>query len=171
MEASFASPYRAMWEKSAMSDAAGADDCAKSILLVEDDSNHAELIRRALENHPEVGRLDHHADGESAMAYLAGCGPEPERPFPSLILLDLRLPRLDGLEVLRRVKGDPRWRSIPVVILTTSAAAGDMKRAYDLNANSYLVKPFDFEHFRRLLGDMAQYWLQWNFAPAPDGET
>jgi len=138
------------------------------ILLVEDEPAHAEIVRRNFEGFRIANRLVHVSDGEEALDYLynrneyANTG---QFPRPSLILLDLRLPKLDGLEVLEIVKGDPELSSIPVIILTTSAAESDMVRAYKCHANSYLVKPVDFAKFQTLMEALGYYWLAWNEKP------
>ena len=139
-----------------------------TILLVEDEPAHAEIVRRNLERAREINRLIHVADGQAALDYLKRCGAysnPSEAPRPHLILLDLRLPRVDGLEVLKVVKNDPELKSITVVILTTSAAETDIARAYETNANSYLVKPVDFEKFVTLMDTFGWYWLMLNKYP------
>ncbi|MBL8250609.1 MAG: response regulator [Candidatus Competibacter sp.] len=138
------------------------------VLLVEDEPAHAEIVRRHFaERHP-ASRLFHVGDGQAALDYVyrqEGYR-QPERsPRPDLMLLDLRLPRVDGLEVLKTVKADPRLRSIPVVVLSTSAAAADLANAYRHHANSYLVKPVDFAQFTALLDALGNYWLNFNTAP------
>ena len=141
------------------------------ILLVEDDLAHAEIVRRNLEDCHVANRLFHVPDGEKALDYL-NCrnefsGPEAA-PRPGVILLDLRLPRVDGMEVLKRLKNDPRFSSIPVVILTTSQAEQDLAKAYELRANSYLIKPVDFTQFTQLMEAFGFYWLVWNRYPTPN---
>jgi CheY-like chemotaxis protein len=136
-----------------------------TILLVEDNADHAELVRRTLQTARLPNRLIHVEDGEAALSYLHGHDPYADRrrfPRPHLVLLDLRLPRIDGLEVLKEVKRDPLLHTIPVVILTTSDAERDMAQAYENHANSYLTKPVDFEKFSVLLKDLGYYWLAWN---------
>jgi CheY-like chemotaxis protein len=134
------------------------------ILLIEDNADHAELVRRTLQAHGIPHKLAHLHDGQEALDYLFR---EPPAVFalPDLVLLDLRLPRVDGLEVLRRVK-ESELSKIPVVILTTSAAERDVARAYEHHANSYLVKPVDFQKFSELMRDLGLYWLGWNVAAA-----
>jgi CheY-like chemotaxis protein len=117
------------------------------VLLVEDDPGDALMIREAFEHHEITHALHHVPDGVEAMAFLRGDGGHAGSPRPDLILLDLNLPRMDGREVLREVKGDPALRSIPVVVLTTSDADEDILRSYDLHANAYVTKPVDFERF------------------------
>lgn len=138
------------------------------ILLAEDDPAHAEIVRRNMEKSRIVNRLEHVVDGQEALDYLYRRNgfDDPQRsPTPGLILLDLRMPRVDGLEVLKTVKGDPDLARIPVVVLTTSAAETDIARAYDCHANSYLVKPLDFGKFSELLEAFGYYWLMWNQNP------
>jgi CheY-like chemotaxis protein len=135
-------------------------EAASRVLLVEDDPDHAELVRRALGT---PVRTDVVGDGEAALAFLRRSGNGTEKPH--LILLDLRLPRMDGLQLLRELKTDPALRAIPCVVLTTSAAERDMARAYELHANSYLVKPGDHDGFRQLMSDIDRYWLRSNRRP------
>jgi len=141
---------------------------APVILLVEDDPDHTELVRRAIE---ELGRdvqLVALADGEIALDYLFRRGEwaDPERsPKPDLVFLDLRLPRLDGFSVLREIKSAPALRHVPVVILTSSSSDRDVEHAYAEHANSYLVKPHDYERLVTLLGRARDYWLVRNRGP------
>ena len=139
-----------------------------TILLVEDDEGHAEITRRNLKAARVANRLLHVGDGQAALDYLQGQGQYADRavyPRPDLVLLDLRLPKVDGLEVLRQVKEDPDLAPIPVVVLTTSAAETDVARAYAHHANSYLVKPVDFGSFTQLMEAFGYYWLAWNQYP------
>lgn len=138
------------------------------ILLAEDDPAHAEIVRRTMELSRIANRLEHVIDGQEALDYLYNRGKfsDPvQAPRPGLILLDLRMPRVDGLEVLQTIKSDPTLARIPVVVLTTSAAETDLSRAYDHHANSYLVKPADFSMFSELLKTLGCYWLIWNQNP------
>ncbi|NWF65038.1 MAG: response regulator [Chloroflexi bacterium] len=135
------------------------------VMLVEDNADHAELVIRTMESHPIPVRIQHFTDGESALDYLLQRNnfSDPETsPRPHIILLDLRLPRVDGLEVLRLIKQEEDLRKIPVVILTTSEAERDVIHAYDNYVNSYLVKPVGFEDFSNLMKDLGVYWLGWN---------
>jgi len=138
------------------------------ILLVEDDPAHAEIVRRNLEDFRVANRIVHVGDGQQALDYLFGHGQFQDRgefPLPGMVLLDLRLPKVDGLEVLRTVKSDPALSRIPIVILTTSAAESDIAKAYQWRANSYLVKPVDLAGFTSLMEAFGYYWLAWNQYP------
>ena len=138
------------------------------ILLVEDDPAHAEIVRRNLEDFRVANRLVHVSDGQEALDYLfhQGVYSDPEKsPRPGMVLLDLRLPKVDGLEVLKIAKSDPDLSHVPIVILTTSAAESDMARAYACQANSYLVKPVDLTQFTTLMEAFGFYWLAWNQFP------
>jgi len=138
------------------------------ILLVEDDLAHAEIIRRNFAGFRLANRLIHVADGQAALDYLYRQGEFTDpasSPRPGLVLLDLRLPKVDGLEVLAKVKADPDLGRIPIVVLTTSAAESDMIKAYGSHANSYLVKPVDFPQFVALMESLGYYWLAWNEYP------
>lgn len=138
------------------------------VMLIEDNIDHAELVIRTLEEHRIANRVRHFADGQTALDYLFRreefSDPETSRR-PHLILLDLRLPRIDGVEVLQAIKNDDELKSIPVVILTASEAEKDVIRAYMHHANSYLVKPVGFEEFKKLMDDLGFYWLGWNTHP------
>jgi CheY-like chemotaxis protein len=140
------------------------------LLLVEDNPAHAELVIRSFENQRVANKIKHVKDGEEALDYLFRRGQfkNPEKsPRPNVILLDLRLPKIDGLEVLREIKKTEGLKRIPVVVLTTSQAEIDASKAYDYHANSYLVKPLDFELFTKLMEELEFYWLGWNYNPWP----
>lgn len=140
----------------------------KRILLVEDNPDHAELIQRLFENHNIDNCIYHVTDGEEAIQFLCRQGDyrdEKASPRPHLILLDLRLPKVDGLEVLKKIKLLDKLSGIPVVILTSSDAVKDIQRAYDLNANSYLLKPVDYDQFNRMIDELGVYWLDLNVQP------
>jgi CheY-like chemotaxis protein len=138
------------------------------ILLVEDDPAHAEIVLRNMEDFQVANRIVHVSDGQEALDYLHQEGRYADAeafPQPGLMLLDLRLPKVDGLEVLKTVKEDPALARIPVVILTTSDAESDLARAYECQANSYLVKPVDMMSFTSLLKAFGFYWLACNKFP------
>ncbi len=138
------------------------------VMLVEDNVDHAELVIRTLEEHRIANHVRHFLDGQSALEYLFHRGEFSDTatsPQPHIILLDLRLPRVDGIDVLRAIKEDDKLKSIPVIILTTSEAEKDVTRAYYNHANSYLVKPVGFEEFKKLMDDLGSYWLGWNAHP------
>ena len=140
------------------------------VMLVEDNIDHAELVIRTMEDHRIANRIIHFSDGQSALDYLLrredNATPE-SHPQPHVILLDLRLPRVDGLEVLTEIKKHDETKSIPVIVLTTSEAEKDVARAYDNHVNSYLVKPVGFEEFSKMMNDLGFYWLGWNTNPRP----
>lgn len=138
------------------------------VLLVEDNAAHAELVMRSLADHRVANQVIHLTDGDMAVDYLLQRGPyeDPEQhPRPCVVLLDLRLPKVDGLEVLKTIKTTADLQSLPVVILTTSEAEKDVAQAYEYHANSYLVKPVDFQKFQELMQDLGFYWLSWNRSP------
>ncbi len=141
-----------------------------TILHVEDNPDHADLVARSLRRH-RVARTVHLAeDGEQALDYLFRRGDyrDPKTsPRPDVVLLDLRLPKVDGLEVLRALKNSSDLLSIPVVVLTSSEAEKDITEAYDHHANSYLVKPVGFEEFNKMMEQIGSYWLDWNRYAAP----
>lgn len=135
------------------------------VMLVEDNADHAELVIRTLEDHRIANRIIHFSDGQAALDYLLRKGSYKDTalsPRPHVILLDLRLPRVDGLEVLSVIKQQDETKSIPVIVLTTSEAERDVARAYDNYVNSYLVKPVGFEEFSKMMNDLGLYWLGWN---------
>lgn len=133
------------------------------ILLVEDDPADVELTMRALSRHNLANRVLPARDGAEALEYLFS-----GQPLPKLVLLDLKLPKLNGLEVLRHLKADARTHRIPVVMLTSSREAPDIAEAYELGANSYIVKPVEFESFVKAVADLGLYWLLLNEPPVVD---
>lgn len=143
------------------------DSDRPDILYAEDNLDHAELVLRCLERDGVRGRVVHVEDGEQALAVLAGVG-SSAAIRPKLVLLDLRLPLVDGLEVLRQIKSSPELRDIPVVIFTTSSRTRDIQDAYANFANSYLVKPDDHTELTALLSDVSTYWLEHNHSAVPD---
>lgn len=135
------------------------------ILLVEDNAAHAEIIRRSFEDQDVPSRIYHVTDGEAALDYLfrrKDYADEAASPRPHVVLLDLRLPKVDGLDVLKVIKSTNLLRTIPVIVLTSSEAEGDVAGAYDNHANSYLVKPANYENFVELMGQIGLYWSRWN---------
>ncbi|MBI5441318.1 MAG: response regulator [Deltaproteobacteria bacterium] len=132
---------------------------AVEILLVEDNPGDARLAAGALRDGGLRIRLHHVVDGVEALAFLRREDPWVDAPRPALILLDLNLPRKNGLEVLAEVKADPVLRRIPVVVLTTSAAEEEVGRAYDLHANCYITKPLEIESFLRVMRTVEAFWL------------
>ncbi|MDX9978659.1 MAG: response regulator [Lentisphaeria bacterium] len=141
---------------------------AKDILLVEDNPNDIELTRRALARHQIANELVVAHDGVEALEYLFGKEGEPLRRLPAVVLLDLKLPRVDGLEVLREIRASDRTRFLPVVILTTSNEERDIVDGYALGANSYICKPVDFEQFSEAIRQLGMYWLVLNQPPVRD---
>jgi len=137
-----------------------------SILLVEDDPAHAEIVLRNLTNlRDRVRCIAHLSDGQQALDYLQREGKHSDptgSPLPDLVLLDLRLPRVDGVEVLRRIKASETVGHIPVVVLSTSEAEGDIAAAYQTGACSYLVKPAEFEAYVELIRGLGHYWSDLN---------
>ena len=142
------------------------------VLLVEDNPDHAELVIRNLAEYPVPNQVIHLTHGQAALDYLLrreDYANAALSPRPHIILLDLRLPRVDGLQVLQVIKTSESLRQIPVIILTTSDTEQDSSRAYNNYANSYLVKPLGYEQFRKLIQDLGLYWLSQN--KPPDLET
>jgi two-component system response regulator len=137
-------------------------DQRADILLVEDNPNDVKLTLHAFKTANLANSVHVARDGVEALEFLFGPEAEsgqrlPERP--KLILLDLKLPRLDGHEVLKRIKGDPRTSGIPVVVLTSSSEERDVMRTYEVGVNSYIIKPVDFEQFTESVRDIGKYWL------------
>jgi len=138
------------------------------VMLVEDNPDHAELVVRSFDNHPIASQIVVLSDGEAALDYLLRRGKyaDPSQsPRPHMILLDLRLPRIDGLEVLKAIKESTALRPIPVIVLTTSDADNDVLQAYLHYANSYVVKPVGYDQLVKLMRDLGSFWLGWNIAP------
>jgi CheY-like chemotaxis protein len=139
-----------------------------TILLVEDNPAHAEIVIRSFQDHHIANQIIHVLDGEAALDYLLHRGQftgVENSPRPCVILLDLRLPKISGLQLLHEIKTHETLSSIPVVILTTSEAERDLALAYANHVNSYLVKPVDFTRFSQLIDDLGIYWLDWNRRP------
>lgn len=138
------------------------------ILLVEDNSNDAELTMRALKKRNLANRVFHAKDGAEALEFLFANGSYSERRVenvPKVIMLDLKLPKVDGIEVLRQLKGDERTKTIPVVVMTSSREDNDLTECYALGVNSYIVKPVEFEEFVKAVSEMGFYWLLLNQTP------
>ncbi len=141
---------------------------AKIILLIEDNPDDVALTRRALEKSHIANKLVIAEDGEEAIDYLFGIGSHAGRDIsnlPALILLDLKLPKVDGHEVLKRIRGDERTKRLPVVILTSSNEKNDVETCYDIGANSYIRKPVDFVQFSESVKHLGLYWLVINEPP------
>jgi len=139
------------------------------ILLVEDNPQDVELTLRALKKHHLANSVHVVKDGAEALDYLFARGTCEGRDVgktPKVILLDLKLPKVDGLEVLRKVKTDERTKTIPIVVLTSSREEKDMVESYKLGVNSYIVKPVDFSKFIDAVGDLGLYWLLLNEVPS-----
>ena len=141
---------------------------AKVILLIEDNPNDIELTRHALARHNIANELVVAEDGVEALEYLFGPGAEEAHKLPAVVLLDLKLPRVDGLEVLREIRGHERTRYLPDVILTSSNEERDIIDGYSLGANSYIRKPVDFGQFSEAIRHLGLYWLVLNEVPTPD---
>ncbi|MGC9943615.1 MAG: response regulator [Verrucomicrobiota bacterium] len=138
------------------------------ILLVEDDQNDLDMALRALRKANLANRIHIARDGEEALEFIFCVGPHAKRSIqngPRIILLDLKLPRIDGMEVLKRVKGDSRTKVIPVVVLTSSKEQKDVIESYQLGVNSYIVKPVNFESFAAAVQELGMYWLLLNEPP------
>ncbi|CAG0928950.1 Response regulator rcp1 [Thermoflexales bacterium] len=138
------------------------------ILLVEDNPNDVELTLHALKKNNISNRVHVARDGAEALDFLFGTGSSPVHNVdnvPKIILLDLKLPKVDGLEVLKRVKGDPHTRLIPIVMLTSSREERDVITSYNLGVNSYIVKPVDFQQFTEVVRELGLYWLLLNQPP------
>ncbi len=140
------------------------------ILLVEDNPTDVELALHAFQKHKLTNQVHVVRDGEEALDYIFCTGSYAHRSIkdrPKVILLDLKLPKVDGLEVLRQVKADPRTRMIPVVVLTSSRQEQDLVESYRLGVNSYIAKPVDFEQFTETVRQLGFYWLLLNQSPPP----
>jgi len=139
----------------------------KIILMVEDNLSDIELTKRAFEKGRISNKLVVAMDGQKALDYLLGTGGDSPL-LPAVVLLDLKLPKVDGLEVLRRMRADDRTKRLPVVILTSSSEEPDLIKSYDLGANSYIRKPVDFNKFSEVIQQLGLYWLILNETP-PEG--
>lgn len=138
------------------------------IMLIEDNDDHAELVMRSFQENRVANTIIRISDGEEALDYLYKRGKFTncsEYKIPNLVLLDLRLPKVDGLEVLKNIKSSENFKRVPVIILTSSEAEKDIAKSYDNHANSYLVKPLDFSKFTEMMNELGFYWLCWNKKP------
>jgi len=142
------------------------------ILLVEDNDDDAQLTLRALKMNHVANRIDVARDGAEALDYLFCRGAYADRDpqvMPQVVLLDLKLPKVTGMEVLEQIRRDPRTRRLPVVILTSSSVESDLATSYDLGANSYIRKPVDFAQFMEAVNNLGLYWLVLNETPPATG--
>lgn len=137
----------------------------RTILLVEDNPDDEILTLRAFKKHKIANPVAVARDGQEAVDYLS----DPAKPLPSIILLDLKLPKIGGLDVLKRLRADPRTESVPVIILTSSNQDSDLIAGYKLGCNSYIRKPVDFDKFVDAVGQLGLYWLVFN-EPPPLGQ-
>jgi len=140
------------------------------ILLVEDNITDAELTIRELKKHNMANNLVHVKNGEEALDFIFATGKYATtreiQYSPKVVLLDIQMPKINGLEVLQKIKADPRTRAIPVVVLTSSKESPDIQKCYDLGANSYIVKPVNFEGFAQSIKNLGFYWLLLNQPPS-----
>jgi CheY-like chemotaxis protein len=144
------------------------------ILLVDDSPDDVDLTLHALRSENLANHVFVVRDGEEALDFLFCSGPHAGRSFdhpPKLVLLDLKMPKVDGMQVLKQVKGDARTRTIPVVLMTSSREERDMVSGYDLGVNSYMQKPVDFDEFRKLVKLLGLYWLVTNRPPVTNGNS
>jgi two-component system, response regulator len=138
-----------------------------TVLLVEDDPDDEELTMRGFKRANLANPVDVARDGQEAVDYLFGTEEQAARPVPAVVLLDLKLPRVEGLEVLKRIRAETRVRRVPVVILTSSNEDRDLINGYDLGANSYVRKPIQFDQFATAIAQLVVYWLIINEPPPP----
>jgi two-component system response regulator len=137
------------------------------ILLIEDSENDAEMTMRGLKKHNIANKITHLSDGAEGLNFIFAEGEFAGRNLvkkPKLILLDLKMPKVDGIEVLRKLKSDKRTKTIPIVVLTSSKEDPDIKACYELGANSYIVKPVGFDNFSKAIEEIGMYWMVLNNA-------
>jgi two-component system response regulator len=137
----------------------------QTILLVEDNADDVELTLRVLKTHHIANEVVVARDGQEALDALFGENTVFSRELPSVVLLDLKMPKVDGLDVLRRIRTEPRTRQLPVVIMTTSSEERDIAASYELGANSYVRKPVEYEEFEQAVRNLGLYWLILNVPP------
>jgi len=143
----------------------------RPILLVEDNPMDVDLTLQAFSEHGVANPIVVCRDGEEALDYMTAHNAGSDAQLPALVLLDLRLPKVDGIEVLSRARRDDIWRQVPFIVLTTSRQTTDIEAAYRLGVNSYIVKPVDFEAFTDLVKTIQTYWLLTNVPPFADGDA
>jgi two-component system, response regulator len=141
------------------------NETAIEILLVEDNPNDVELALHSFKRYKITNQIMVARDGAEALDYLLGRDDRPKAPLPKLVLLDLKLPKVDGLEVLKAIRSNPSTCSLPVVILTSSHDDRDIEKCYLMGANSYIVKPVDFQQFTESVRQLGMYWLLLNEPP------
>ncbi len=141
-----------------------------AVLLVEDNRDDEELTLRGLGQTKLKNPVDVVRDGQQALDYLFGTNGQAAKPVPTVVLLDLKLPRVSGLEVLKRIRAEERTRRVPVVILTSSSEDGDLMNGYDFGANSYVCKPIQFDEFATAIAQLGVYWLIINEPAPPAGD-
>ena len=143
---------------------------ARPILVVEDNPMDLDFLLQAFEEHGVLNPVTVCRDGEEALQFIAAHATADDATIPLLVLLDLRLPKVDGIEVLREARQHPVWKQVPFVVVTTSRENSDIRRAYELGVNSYVVKPVDFAAFANVVKQIKCYWLLTNEPPFPDSK-
>jgi hypothetical protein len=141
---------------------------ARPILVVEDNPMDLDFLLQAFEEHGVLNPVHVCRDGEEALQFIEAHPTPDDTELPLLVLLDLRLPKVDGIDVLRHARQHPVWKRIPIVVVTTSRENSDISRAYELGVNSYIVKPVDFATFTEVVKQVKFYWLLTNEPPFPD---